>query len=71
MIRFLCVNSYFLEKVEDEEVRPIIDMTLKASKENIVIARNIFEKEEFPIPLGFTEQDVNVKAQDFFLILSY
>lgn len=61
-----CVNSYFLEKVEDEEVRPIIDMTLKASKENIAIARNIFEKEDFPIPLGFTEQDVNVKAPRLF-----
>ncbi|WP_099364878.1 DUF3231 family protein [Fredinandcohnia onubensis] len=62
----LCVNSYFLEKVEDEDVRPIIKFTLEASKENIAIARDIFEKEDFPIPLGFTEQDVNVKAPRLF-----
>lgn len=62
----LCVNLYFLEKVEDEVIRPIIKFTLEASKENIAIARDIFEKEDFPIPLGFTEQDVNVKAPRLF-----
>lgn len=62
----VCVNSYFLEKVEDEEVRPIIEFTLEASKENMAIARTIFEKDDFPIPLGFTEQDVNVKAPRLF-----
>ncbi|MEK5443649.1 MULTISPECIES: DUF3231 family protein [unclassified Fredinandcohnia] len=61
-----CVNLYFLDKVEDEEVRPIIEYTLEASKENQKIVREIFEKEEFPIPLGFTEQDVDFKAPRLF-----
>ncbi|MCS0543449.1 DUF3231 family protein, partial [Aeromonas veronii] len=52
----VCVNLYFLEKVEDEEVRPVIEYTLEASKENIANARDIFGKEDFPIPLGFTDQ---------------
>ena len=57
-----CVNSYFLEKVEDEEVRPIIEFALNTAKDNISIMQNLFKKENFPIPIGFTEQDVNLGA---------
>lgn len=62
----ICVNSYFLEKVEDEEVRPIVEWTLDTAKENISIMQELFQKEDFPIPIGFTEKDVNVKAPRLF-----
>ncbi|MBS4221794.1 hypothetical protein [Lederbergia citrea] len=39
----VCVNSYFLEKVEDEEVHPIIEWTIDTSKENISIMRELFK----------------------------
>jgi len=54
----VCVQSYFLEKVEDEEVRPMIEWTLDTAEENISIMQELFEKEDFPLPIGFTEQDV-------------
>nr|WP_304217049.1 DUF3231 family protein [Fredinandcohnia onubensis] len=57
-----CVNSYFLEKVEDEEIRPIIEWTLDTAKENLFIMEEIFIKENYPVPIGFTEEDVNVHA---------
>lgn len=44
------VNSYFLEKVEDAEVRPIIECTLETAKNNISIMQELFQKENFPIP---------------------
>ena len=62
----VCVMSYFLEKVEDEEVRPIIEWTLDTAKENVSIMQELFQKEDFPIPIGFTEQDVNPKAPRLF-----
>jgi hypothetical protein len=62
----VCVNTYFLEKVEDEEVRPIIEFTLHTAKENISIMEDIFNKEKFPIPFGFTDKDVNPKASKLF-----
>ncbi|WNS76664.1 DUF3231 family protein [Bacillus sp. DTU_2020_1000418_1_SI_GHA_SEK_038] len=62
----VCVNTYFLEKVEDQEIRPVIEWTLNTAKENISIMRDIFEKEKFPIPMGFTDQDVNSKAPRLF-----
>lgn len=58
--------AYFLEKVEDEEVRPIIEWTLDTAKENISILQELFQKEDFPIPIGFTKQDVNSKAPRLF-----
>ena len=62
----VCTMSYFLETVEDEEVRPIIEWTLDTAKENVSIMQELFQKDDFPIPIGFTEQDVNPKAPKLF-----
>ena len=62
----VCTISYFLETVEDEEVRPIIEWTLDTAKENVSIMKELFQKTDFPIPIGFTEQDVNLKAPKLF-----
>ncbi|WP_413303364.1 DUF3231 family protein [Bacillus sp. 1P10SD] len=62
----ICVNKYFLEKVEDEEVLPISEFVLREAKGSISIMEEIFNKEFFPIPVGFTDQDVDVKAPRLF-----
>ncbi|WP_066068892.1 DUF3231 family protein [Neobacillus soli] len=62
----VCVNSYFLEKVVDGEARPLIEWTLDTAKENISIMQDLFKKEDFPIPIGFTEKDVNPTAPRLF-----
>lgn len=61
-----CMAAYFLEKVEDEEVRPIIEYVVKMVNENLSIMKDLFKKEEFPIPIGFTDEDVNPKAPRLF-----
>ncbi|AZU64515.1 DUF3231 family protein [Neobacillus mesonae] len=61
-----CVSSYYLEKVEDEEVRPIVEWSLRTAKENLAIMQELFQKEGFPIPHGFTEQDVDPQAPKLF-----
>jgi hypothetical protein len=71
----VCVGSYFLEKVEDEEVRPVIEFTLDVAKGNITIVQELFNKEEFPVPIGFTDKDVKPKApklfSDTFVLMFY
>ena len=62
----VCVGSYFLENVEDEEVRPVIEYTLDVANGNIAIVQELFKKEEFPVPIGFTEQDVKPKSPKLF-----
>lgn len=61
-----CVNRYFLENVTDEEVRPVIEFTLDTAKQNLKLIEEVFQKEQFPIPIGFTEADVNIKAPKLF-----
>ncbi|WP_078434638.1 DUF3231 family protein [Metabacillus halosaccharovorans] len=62
----VCVVSHFLQKVEDEEVRPVLEFTLDGSKKNLAFLRELFQKEKFPIPLGFTKEDVNKDAPRLF-----
>lgn len=62
----ICVNSHFLRKVEDEEVRPVIEFALNTSLRNISFLQELFNKEDFPIPIGFTEEDVNPDATRLF-----
>ncbi|ALC81902.1 DUF3231 family protein [Bacillus capparidis] len=62
----ICALTHFLEKLEDEEVRPVIEFALQATKTNISFLQNLFQKEDFPIPVGFNEQDVNPTAPKLF-----
>ncbi|PGK51688.1 hypothetical protein CN918_28245 [Priestia megaterium] len=58
----ICVTSHFLKKVEDEEVRPVIELALTSSKQNISYLTELLKKEHFPLPVGFTKEDVHVDA---------
>jgi len=62
----ICVIGHFLKKVEDEEVRTIIETTLNASSQNISFLNKLFKKEKFPVPIGFTKEDVNEDAPRLF-----
>src|SRR4051812_1410612 len=62
----VCVTHYFIAKVEDEEVRPVLEFTNETARENISIMEEIFKKDEFPIPTGFSDQDVNPNAPKLF-----
>ncbi|SDI67979.1 Protein of unknown function [Alteribacillus bidgolensis] len=62
----ICVLEYFLKTVEDEQIKSAIEDGLQYSKEYNQIITEIFNTEEFPIPQGFTETDVNLKAPRLF-----
>lgn len=70
----VCVLSYFLEHVEDTDIKPCLEYGLDLSVEHIDKLKEIYTKEGIPIPIGFTEKDVNVKAPRLFtdeLMLHY
>ncbi|HZG71454.1 MAG TPA: DUF3231 family protein [Chondromyces sp.] len=62
----ICVNRYFLNKVEDKEVRPAVEHALHSSKEHISQLKGLFQHEKFPVPIGFTSEDVNLEAPKLF-----
>lgn len=63
----ICQLAYFLEKVEDEEIRPLIEHALELAKSHISTLTEIMNKDKFPIPYAFkVEEDVNVNAPRLF-----
>jgi hypothetical protein len=58
-----CVLKYFLEKVEDEEIRRVLEQSLQITQKSVSTISDIFVKENIPIPQGFSEkEDVNLHA---------
>jgi len=59
----VCQFQYFLAKVEDEEIRPIVQHSLKLAQSHIQKITEIFNRERYPIPYGFNmEEDVDITA---------
>ncbi|WP_299094222.1 DUF3231 family protein [uncultured Metabacillus sp.] len=59
----ICQFQFFLAKVEDEEIRPIIQQALDLSQGNLKTLTEIFNRENYPIPYGFKlNEDVDVSA---------
>jgi hypothetical protein len=61
-----CILSYYLQHVEDENIKILLENALKLTEEFLKTIKEIFEKENFPIPKGFTEEDVNLNAPRLF-----
>ena len=58
--------EYFLKNVDDSTVKEALEGALSTSEEHINFLNNLFEQENFPTPVGFTEKDVNKNARRLF-----
>lgn len=70
----ICFINHSLETVQDKDVRAILEFALQLSKSHIEKITQFFNQEKYPIPIGFTEKDVNLKAPRLFsdiFILNY
>ena len=56
------VLTYFLEKSEDEEIVQVIKEAHTLSESTLQSIANIFEQEGEPLPVAFTDEDVNPEA---------
>ncbi|MGD6847246.1 DUF3231 family protein [Rossellomorea aquimaris] len=63
IMRFL---EYFLEHVEQEETRKILQSYYERAAESVEFVISIFQQEGAVIPAGFTENDVNKGAPKLF-----
>jgi Protein of unknown function (DUF3231) len=63
----ICVISCYLQHVEDHDIKSLLEDALNLSTELLEMTKEIFEKENFPIPKGFSiEKDVNFNAPRLF-----
>ncbi len=61
-----CVLSYFLKNTEDDDIKHVVQHALNLSEEIVQIVKTIMEHENFPVPAGFTDKDVNLSAPRLF-----
>lgn len=61
-----CVISYFLQHVDDKEIRKILQYAEGLCEDYIRDIEAVFKEADFPIPIGFTNDDVNLQAPRLF-----
>ena len=57
-----CILSYFLKHVEDEDIRTVVQFIYDTAITNLEKLTHLFKEEALPIPIGFTNEDVNTNA---------
>lgn len=58
----LCILRYYLQHCEDQEIKALLQDAIKLSTVFLDTTKGIFDKENIPYPIGFTEKDVNINA---------
>lgn len=62
----ICVMKYFLANVDDPEIKSVVQFALDISVENFKASQEILENDGKPLPIGFTDEDVNLNAPRLF-----
>lgn len=67
----VCGISFFLTHIEDQQIRQILEHALSLAtnrKEQLI---QFFNEENYPVPQGFTDKDVNLNAPRLFSDVLY
>lgn len=62
----ICVYKYFLNVVENKEIKPILEFALQLAESHVKKITEFLKSANFQLPIGFTENDVNVNAPRLF-----
>lgn len=61
-----CILRYFLETVQDNEIRAVIAKAYDTASTNENELKTVFWKEKYPLPIAFSENDINLQAPRLF-----
>lgn len=61
-----CMLKYIIKKTEDTEILSVLQYALQLSESHLLTIDEIFKREKFPTPVGFTDKDVYVDAPRLF-----
>ena len=61
-----CVLKYYLQHADDQDIKMVLENVLNLSEAFVEKIKNIFIEENFPIPIGFINKDVNFDAPRLF-----
>ncbi|WP_232824172.1 DUF3231 family protein [Paraliobacillus zengyii] len=63
---FACVFEHHLQVVKDNEIKEYLEFALYTSRKHLDSMKDIFKKENIPVPVGFGEQDMRKDAPRLF-----
>ncbi|WP_085520903.1 DUF3231 family protein [Tuberibacillus sp. Marseille-P3662] len=67
----ICGIKYFLANIEDPDIRSVLEYALDISQQHVQRVTEMFQSETYPVPVGFTDHDVNVDAPRLFSDIFY
>ncbi|MGR6342046.1 DUF3231 family protein [Priestia megaterium] len=62
----ICISKYVLATVKDSGIRSLFEFCLGLSEKHLKVLTKILNNENFPLPNGFTDKDVNLQAPSLF-----
>ncbi|MFC0272100.1 DUF3231 family protein [Metabacillus herbersteinensis] len=57
-----CFYKNFLQHMKDQQIKPLIEEALLLNENTLKRITEIFNNEEFPIPIGFSAKDIDLSA---------
>ncbi|WP_228547570.1 DUF3231 family protein [Filobacillus milosensis] len=70
----ICVMQHFLQHTQDPEVKSILDFAYELSNRHVNKISSFLKDDNYPVPIGFTDEDVNLDAPPIFtdkLVINY
>lgn len=67
----VCILKHMLQNIEDTDIKEVVQFSLKVAEGNLTQITSILADSQFPIPKGFTQDDVNLNAPRIFLDAFY
>lgn len=62
----ICIYKYYLNIVENKEIKPILEYALQLSESHVTKITEFLKSANFQVPIRLTEKDVNVDAPHLF-----
>lgn len=62
----VCILKYFSNRVDDYEIRTLMQEALNLSSGRVSFLKTMFNQENLPVPQGFNESDVDINAPRLF-----
>lgn len=55
----ICFNKHMMEYIEDKDIKDLFELSMSLISKQLKKIKEFFTDEGYPVPNGFTEQDVN------------
>lgn len=62
----ICISKHVLATVKDSDICALYEFALNRSEKHVKKLKEFFNQENFPVPNGFTDKDVNLNAPSLF-----